>query len=470
MRMEGLCLPPKHRLTRRHAPPAFPRLYASSRLPQATRDDNIPATHSVNTAAMVLEEAFQSDSPPSTEAAFSSSDSTPFPASDLSSDDPILRRPGHWIRIDQNLNNVPQAPLYVNLANCPKPIFSSFRPKNMEANAIRQQIDYAANVLQRPLTQEEADALAYHYMRAVRLAGYGTPVGAGIAGLWAARGRKEYTFPGWQPFKEGSKLSPDSLGPLRGFSARVAWQSLRFSAFFAVGTVLGGIFFGSYAMTSSLAGRAMDPRLKNFMDELKVRGRQRQGEIAKKRVEDQTPGKRPDGMETYEMARQRRGVQGMGREAQDDASPTGGMYGQEYGWQDQPGFLSEEEVRRLADERAEQAENASKRDAAQSSRASRETQNGAAGPGSAWDRLRQDAMASSQKRTATKGSATPEAAGSRSPVQDNRDTTVGDSFNFSSSDAEREYARSEAQRDFDKRLEQERQGKSFDDGSSGRRW
>jgi hypothetical protein len=40
---------------------------------------------------------------------------------------------------------------------------------------------------------------------------------------------------------------------------------------------------------------------------------------------------------------------------------------------------------------------------------------------------------------------------------------VGDSYSFSNSDEERQLAKTEAQKEFDARIERERQGRDFDD-------
>ncbi|KAF2668009.1 hypothetical protein BT63DRAFT_306852 [Microthyrium microscopicum] len=72
----------------------------------------------------------------------------------------------------------------------------------------------------------------------------------------------------------------------------------------------------------------------------------------------------------------------------------------------------------------------------------------------AWERLRQKA---------TRNEA------SSSPREQRNNEPQGDSFSFSSSMAEREMAKEEAQKDFDARLDRERQGQDFDD-KAGKRW
>lgn len=48
--------------------------------------------------------------------------------------------------------------------------------------------------------------------------------------------------------------------------------------------------------------------------------------------------------------------------------------------------------------------------------------------------------------------------------------TTGDAYSFSNSEAERAEAKAQAQREFDEKLDRERQGKDFSDDSGNRRW
>ena len=369
--------------------------------------------------------------------------------------------------------------IYVDMSTLPRR-WSIFGQRAHEAKlvgALRDTNAFAASVLQRPVKQEEADALALLLTKSVRMASYGTPVGTLFAGAMAYRSQKEMRFPGWAPFKEGSRFSRDSFGPLKGSVARAAWQVSRLSAWGLVGTMAGSIFFGSYALSVNLTGRAMDPRLKEFNDALKSRSQRGLGRENAGKVGNQEAG--PKGMETYDMARQRRDAQGIGRsgfkrpgQTTDDASPTGGAFSEDHAEMiGSTGFLSEEEVRRAADARSESPRNQNARAYEQSSTASRQSTADSTSPkvgrevpasrqsGSTWDRLRNDAMTGEQKRS------------HRSAQPSGSDVSLGDSFSFSSSDEERQLAKSEAQRDFNARVEREREGKSFEEKGGGRdRW
>ncbi|CAI6240340.1 unnamed protein product [Periconia digitata] len=92
-----------------------------------------------------------------------------------------------------------------------------------------------------------------------------------------------------------------------------------------------------------------------------------------------------------------------------------------------------------------------------------ETENPASAPdtsGSAWDRIR---------RGGTVPPIQPPPRPGRPPYRAQREqSTIGDSFTFAGSDEERQRGQEQAQREFDERLERERQGKDFSD--ENRRW
>lgn len=372
--------------------------------------------------------------------------------------------------------------LHVNFDNLPRRwslIGQKPHPKVLY-DGIRDSCRFATTVLNRPVTQEEADAMAYHFAKSLRIGSYGTPIGVVLGTAMAWRTQKDMRFPGWAPFKEGSRFSKDAFGPLRGQMARVAWQFSRVSAYWLVGGTLGQIFFGSYALSVGLAGRAMDPRLKEFTEALKLRMKNGVGRENTGQVGNQEAG--PKGSETYDMARQRRDAQARSRgsrqpraQAADDASPTGGAFSEDYmEAAGASGFMSEDEVRRAADARAESPRNQSSAAVEQSTVASRQPTRGAqeapAKSGSAWERLRKGAMTGEPKRSSSSTQSSG-SAGSRPSAQEGDGTVLGDSFGFSSNDEDRQLAKSEAQRDFDARVEREREGRNFDEKGGGRgRW
>ncbi|KAK1085558.1 hypothetical protein LTR33_002034 [Friedmanniomyces endolithicus] len=428
---------------------------------------------------MVLEDAATADTFNSTDLA-PSSDFDPY---ESASSNPTSSVSGDTLRIDQTSNRNPAAaPITINLNELPRRwSFTGTRSHpDILYSAVRSQCATAANVLQRPVTQDEANALAFHFAKSIRMASYGSPAGVAIAVGLAYRGNSNYRFPLWTPITEGGRFSKDVFGPLKGFQARVAWQCCRVSAYVLVGSVMGQLFFGSYALSISATGRAMDSRLKEFNEALRQSVRSGLGREGARRVEDESAGAK--GMETYDMARQRRSAQEVGRRGRqqsaavaDDASPTGGAFSDDFTGADEVGFPDEQQVRQKADAQVAASRSppspsarTSNNSTSQTPQAAREAQPQPSS-GSSWDRLRQGAMAA-QPSDASKGMAPSRSAGSRASALANGSETSNDSFSFSSNDTDRELAKSEAQSEFDARLERERAGKDFSQGGGGRKW
>lgn len=310
--------------------------------------------------------------------------------------------------------------IFVNLANLPRP-FSPFgfeRPHPpVLVESIQDSCRFAQQVLQRPPTQEEADAFAYHAAKTYRVASFGSPIGMSLASVQFFRTRDTFRFPGWSPFSDQKGWSKDRLGPLTGSTARMGWHSLRLFSYMALGSVVGAVFFGSYAVSLSLAGRAMDPRLSEFTEKLKQM--QKDG-ISTQSIRRQQDLDSTTQEETFEQRRQRRAVQGMSREGEqggsysrgqsgtqsrewDDASPTGGAFDQEFSSdplsdtgvlgdaQEQYGQRDDVEDRMRQRVKARDAKKAELERSDRYSQAASQGDGSGQQGGSAWERLRQQA-------------------------------------------------------------------------------
>ncbi|KAM0717239.1 hypothetical protein Q7P37_007091 [Cladosporium fusiforme] len=318
-----------------------------------------------------------------------------------------------------------QGRVFVNLANLPKP-FSPFgeRPHPpIIVESIQDSCRFAQQVLQRPPTQEEADAFAYHAAKTYRVASFGSPLGMSLASLQFFRTRSTFRFPGWSPFKESSNLSnwnKDKLGPLTGTTARMGWHSLRLMSYWLLGSVVGAVFLGSYAVSLSLAGRAMDPRLKEFTEKLK---QLQQDGVSIQSIRRQQDVEGTTQEETFEQRRQRRAVQGMSRESQhssseqsrtsgqsnvqsrewDDASPTGGAFDNDYSdplsdtgvlSDDKPQYGQQDDAwSKPAAQRASTESRATPQRSTEYAQGANQGDAATQQTGSAWDRLRQQAAA-----------------------------------------------------------------------------
>ena len=110
---------------------------------------------------------------------------------------------------------------------------------------------------------------------------------------------------------------------------------------------------------------------------------------------------------------------------------------------------------------------------------------GATDPGSAWDRIRQDAVSgSSSSSSSSSGPGAPSSSKSNRPAGreggwqggergQREGSSEGDPFSFSSEERERGLAKEQSQREFDARVEKERRGGEFGDGDGsggGGRW
>lgn len=253
---------------------------------------------------------------------------------------------------------------------------------------------------------------------------------------------------------------------------------LRLGAYTLAGSTIGQIALGSYALSAGSAGRLMDPRLKDLSQKVRENARQGQsGLLPRKREIDKTAGPR-DG-ETLEMARQRQQAQDAWRRYQqkgkqggyDDASPTGGAFAGDFV---EEGSTSQSDTFVLNDAQAQKQISSQQQvqEAQTSQRQSTGQQRQSSDPfgspsteveskpaGSAWERLRQQA-ASGQSQPSTSRTQSP----SRTSSQE------GDSFSFSNSDEDKQLGRAEAQKQFDARIDREREGKDFEDSRGRRGW
>jgi hypothetical protein len=133
--------------------------------------------------------------------------------------------------------------------------------------------------LNRQLTPDETQALAQNYARTFRYSSWGD--GLGILAGWAKCYQRADTFK-W-PIGENLRIkNPDSLGPLRGYSARMGWHALRSVPYALVGWALIGSFGGAYAATVFVVNRGRDPRLKDVDRELNELAQLKTGSPPKK--------------------------------------------------------------------------------------------------------------------------------------------------------------------------------------------
>lgn len=440
---------------------------------------------------MVLDDASTPDS------GFSS---TSAPISDMDQfdgdRDPIVlptRSPSAWPITRPN--GLP--PLYINFSNLPMPWFpisqtqSDAAAQKQMGETVQKASDDYCRIVGRPFEQTEGDAMVFHLAKALRIASYGPPLGVAASVFAATRPKawNTYRFPGWTP---GEKFNPDKFFMLKGRFARAAWHTLRGNCYFALGLLGGEILMGSYAMTVANVGRLQDPRLKDVNETLKRLGEEKRAQKGLP-IEDRTEGKR--GQESFEMARQRTRAQRSGTRSQgvvDDMSPTGGSFSQDFsgggvGGGDE-GMLSDSQIQQLQQQEQRNQDRADStqgpaQNASQPSSSPQLPQPTSNSSGSAWERLRQQAV----QPTSQSPQRHQSARGSQPPVNNDDDDAFGLSGGSTNpqglspgrhSDSRQQgrdrqpstsqLSKSDAQREFDAQLERERQGQSFEEKSDGR--
>ncbi|OJD37765.1 endo-beta-protein [Diplodia corticola] len=383
---------------------------------------------------MVLEEATNSRSAPSDSFADNAypSDADPYSTPD---------RGGQKYVYQINLDEYPRPPPIIGLL--------VGYPRARAATTVAETSKAAAHVLRRPLTEEEARALAYHVTKANSTAAYGASAGALLAMVRCYQTRQEFKFPFWKPSTVPG-WNPDVLGPLKGQAARTAYHLLRIPPYWFIGAFTAAVLSQPYGNVVATVAMAQDERLKAVNEAIQRLSRNRSG----------LPSRQPPPSAPYPGPAPQSG----GNDVYDDMSPTSGAYA------DSPvnsnsrtsSDPSQDAVPRWG--QGQPVGQAHSDDDASPTGGLGPIDSGiSSGGGSAWDRVRQQA---SSERGPSRGSSAPWAK----PTQKGQGTgsTLGDSFTFSSSDEERELAKAEAQKDFDDRLEKERRGADFNEGS--KRW
>ena len=329
---------------------------------------------------------------------------------------------------------------------------------------VRGIVGNMTRLMKRPLTQEEVQATAEHQARALQIASYGGTIGL-FGGIWQCyKTSPQYKFP-FLKASEPAEIDPNVFGPLKGQAARVARHSLRAAAYISIGVFIGDLFFQGYATAASARGFFKDPRLHEIVESMRrTTMRDARSEISKEPIKK----------ESSEQDQPRR------------EPSRGGFFGNRYNSDDDnmspkaisdPDLMSDDDIRARELRQSATVSSAERRDEPfrasstlqRSSFGDRESpasnsSRSAPSSGSVWDRIRQGATTSENQSPANRSSWTQKEA-----TRDrHQGSSSGDSFEFSSSEEEKQLAKPEAQRDFDERVERERRGGDFNDGKG--RW
>lgn len=356
---------------------------------------------------------------------------------------------------------------------------------------IERNFELRAKDVNRPLFPDERAAIAYHTAKGYSIASWGPPTGCLIGLQRAYNTRHEFRHPfagtlkSSQGWFDGERVRIMGRELLRGSSARVFVHLLRSVNYGLVGAGFASFFSTPYASSVTVIGELQDPRLKDVMIALKsntkrqLEERQRKG--GTKREEVAAEDDRDEASSSVDRGRvgytNYDGMVGQDEveAARPDMARMNSLTPSRNTIERQTNSLPESENKSWLEEK--EYKNPPKDEDEFSllgSRPKSSTYNNEGTPsgereqtqepgGSAWERLRREAMSGGENSSTKTMDLGWVAAQSQQPLTDS-DTT------FSSSKQEQEYSREGAQRDFDQRLEQERAGGNFGLDGPERRW
>jgi len=358
--------------------------------------------------------------------------------------------------------------------------FMGFTERNIRTKT-EQTIKFAESRIHRPMTADETQALAGHLYKMEQTKSYFNAVGVAI-GTWRAYNTMSVNrYPFYLP-KAGS-VDPNKFLFIRGPLAQYSRHSWRVVLYMFVagemGRIIGQLIGQPVAAQSTMA----DPRLAQFGEDLKgqmaadtQRGRSERARIEKENEEFMARSRRErmsKQQDHFPPRTARRSPPATPpATSEDDMSPTTGNDSWASSSQNDSGFTSDaaqdDPQKEQSTQRSQRASawrtqpaQASTDDASPTGGLFQEEVETQANSGeSAWDRLRRGGAPSPTPRPAPRR---PEAQ-RREPRQG---STLGDSFTFAESEDERKRAQEQAQKEFDARIQLERQGKDFNEE---RRW
>lgn len=389
----------------------------------------------------------------------------------------------------------------IDISGLPGTKFGRIFRRNYESKleaVIQKRLARVANEIHRPLQPDEIVALAFHTSKGVFTTSLAGPTGV-LCGMYRTYStRKNFNFPflgsmksenGWFNgerirFMGGEIAGPQARVLVHGF--RLAWYSL-------FGAILGKLFVNSFARTVIAVGEAKDPGLANVIQELRdlkmgeikakidkvmqdreFSGKGAQGvvdllkEIWPKRSEYENPVEPNDSSPTAEDLEAERFADPKSQVPTNNGQPTPQRPKQPPPPRrptPNPPFPS-----------PSQPPQSEPYDLASST----PTDDTNPSTGSAWERIRREAGSSSappreRGRMMGRRQARDEDGSGEEYAFSREDDSRGDEYAFSREDDNRGEGRggdykevnSEAQREFDERVERERRGGEFDDGGVG---
>ncbi|KAI9652785.1 MAG: hypothetical protein M1831_006587 [Alyxoria varia] len=306
----------------------------------------------------------------------------------------------------------------------------------------------ASALLQRPLNADEWRAVAYHRTRADATSTWSIPISIGLAWWSELRTRKTAGLP-W-PFRglRPAEGNTEQFLNLRGDLARHAWMFLRRACYFGVsGMIVLPITF-VVAQTLTFYRIKEDPRLKEYSE-------------AMRDVDRSENVRRINIRRDVERHRIQNGVPPLLNQVYDDSSSPSSPEG----FMNVPSTDGSSSYENGSSAASQPMENLDPQRDDRLDVNDAPPMAGSQSGESSWERIRRE-RASGQP---PKRGAFPRGGSKGSPRDESDGESKPDSSPFPSIDEERQLAKGEAQKDFDHRIERERQGRDFEDQERRRR-
>ncbi|KAL1858221.1 hypothetical protein VTK73DRAFT_7868 [Phialemonium thermophilum] len=354
-----------------------------------------------------------------------------------------------------------------------------------------------STAVRRELTQEETDAISQHTAKSCYTRSLEPPAALGTAYLFERRGRAVSRFPFYTP--KPTSFNPDtfpsqSFALLRNNFARQAWNATRFGVYAFLSHLLVMPLFSSYAMTVWATSMRLDPRLADLRSTIEHLGKQGRLEHPRSaglpnwqvqaRNEDPSVPDAPSpysgnsqaygdssanegpGTDDVESADQGYGSEAWARNREIAKPPQSyggyhppapsGSRGSRQGPANPPSaesaFSEGSDEDDLFDDASPVAPSVRGRGP--------ETGGRATSGGSAWDRIRRQAMSSSSAEgsSASQGPSQQEGSWSEERSRPGARGARTEAYTYSPADEDKAYAKEQAQKEFDAMLERERRG------------
>lgn len=400
---------------------------------------------------------------------------------------------------------------------------TGYTPTHLQ-KVIHSRYHSLSDAVRRPLSEKERTAVSYHTAKGLAIASYGPSLGIAAAFYRIRATREEFRWPFYgkllseeagKGFWDGEHIRIGGKEVLKNVptNAKAALlHASRGTAYVALGMVFVPALVSAYGSTVSAVGELRDERTAQLTRDLRANANTELKERMERRGESRIEavgratgqGQRDAGSLFRERSEAlQRGKQQKSRD-DDDMSPTGGLGGMldnDYGVDeeagrlsgagDMGGVLSDGQMRTRevqAQPKPGKSPTGSTASTFQIEKVERQPQNFAedyddasptggsgvgsdAGSGSVWERIRQQQGSGSASSSSSYSSSplSRSSTSTRAVERERREgSTTGDSFAFSSSEEERSYAKDEAQKEFDARIERERKGGDFSEGRGGR--